>query len=246
MEGAAAVVREWHRAMPEDHVARHLLAAQGGAEAPERASEGFVRQTFDSYASSFDSVLANVRYAGPSLLDEALRSPEAGLDPSGLEVLDAGCGTGLCGPVLRPMAARLTGVDLSPNMLKRAALRELYDELVEGDLVRFLAEHPARFDLIVSADTLNYFGRLEPVMAAAAGALRERGRFAFTIELAADEPEAAERPFDLAHHGRYAHREAYVREAVTGAGLGLLRVERCVLRKEGGADVHALVVVAGS
>ena len=28
-------------------------------------------------------------------------------------MLDAGCGTGLCAPLLRPYASRLTGVDLS-------------------------------------------------------------------------------------------------------------------------------------
>ena len=39
------------------------------------------------------------------------------------DVLDAGCGTGLCGPGLRGRAGRLVGVDLSPEMLKRAAGR---------------------------------------------------------------------------------------------------------------------------
>ena len=36
-----------------------------------------------------------------------------------LDVLDLGCGTGLCGPLLRPYARALAGVDLSPQMLER-------------------------------------------------------------------------------------------------------------------------------
>ena len=36
-------------------------------------------------------------------------------------MLDAGCGTGLCGPLLKPFAGRLDGVDLSPRMLAKAA-----------------------------------------------------------------------------------------------------------------------------
>ena len=36
--------------------------------------------------------------------------------------LDAGCGTGLAGPYLRPLVSGpLIGVDLSPKMLERAA-----------------------------------------------------------------------------------------------------------------------------
>ena len=46
----------------------------------------------------------------------------AGLDASrSLDVLDAGCGTGLCGPLVAPYARRLVGVDLSEAMLARPA-----------------------------------------------------------------------------------------------------------------------------
>ena len=36
------------------------------------------------------------------------------------DVLDAGCGTGLCGALLKPFARSLTGVDLSSGMLRKA------------------------------------------------------------------------------------------------------------------------------
>ena len=36
------------------------------------------------------------------------------------DVLDIGCGTGLCGPLLRPIAVSLCGVDLSAGMIEKA------------------------------------------------------------------------------------------------------------------------------
>ena len=38
-------------------------------------------------------------------------------------MLDAGCGTGLCGPLIAPHARRLVGVDLSGQMLAHARER---------------------------------------------------------------------------------------------------------------------------
>ncbi len=88
---------------------------------------------------------------------------DAGLAPDGrLVVLDAGCGTGLCGPLLRPYASRLVGVDLSGGMLDHARRKEIYTDLVQSELTEFLAAQQRAFDVIVAADTLVYFGDLAP------------------------------------------------------------------------------------
>ena len=52
--------------------------------------------------------------------------------------LDLGCGTGLCGPLVRPMVDRLTGVDLSARMIEKARSLGVYDRLEQGDIVEFL------------------------------------------------------------------------------------------------------------
>jgi predicted TPR repeat methyltransferase len=50
------------------------------------------------------------------------------VNPTGdLCVLDAGCGTGLYGPLLKWLGARLVGVDLSAGMLAEALKRKAYD-----------------------------------------------------------------------------------------------------------------------
>jgi predicted TPR repeat methyltransferase len=236
---AAAVYREWLRVRPGDPVATHNLAAITGQDIP-RASDAFVRQLFDAFAPSFDDDLANLEYRAPELVGAALRelrgAPEADLD-----VLDAGCGTGLCGIELRPYARSLTGVDLSEKMLARARERELYDELVAGELTAFLVgSPPARYDLIALSDTLVYFGALEAVFAGAADTLKPGGHFLFTVErLAGTDGDHRIMPY-----GRYRHGAAYLERALGEAGFRCRIVREVVLRKEAGEDVDGLLVAA--
>ena len=157
-------------------------------------------------------------------------------------MLDAGCGTGLCGPGLRERAKRLVGVDLSREMLKRAAGRGVYDELVEAELTDYLNRSLAMFDLIVAVDTLNYFGVLESVFQAARRALRSGGRLVFTLEAAETEDAAA--GYRLNPHGRYSHARTYVEDALDSAQLTLSRVSTAVLRTEGGRAVNGWIVAA--
>ncbi len=237
-EEAEAVLRQWLAYQPENPVARHLLAAGPGRAPPHRASDAYVRAQFDEFASYYDDRLSLLEYRGPGLVASALA--REGLRPEGrLAVLDAGCGTGLCAGVLRPFAKRLVGVDLSPEMLERARDRG-YDEREEAELTRYLEEHPRSFDLIVSADTLNYFGDLAPVLGAAAAALRPGGRLVFTLEHGGEDGPG----YRLEPHGRYSHSETYVRRSLEEAGLEIAEIARDILRKEVGEPVHGLVIRA--
>lgn len=125
---------------------------------------------FDWYAEHFDDHLqGRLKYRTPALICEQIFKLDP---PRDLEVLDLGCGTGLCGPLLKPLARAMTGVDLSPNMLEMARKRGLYDELVCSDLIAFLAPHHARFDLVVATDVFIYVGALEAVFQATRTAVR--------------------------------------------------------------------------
>src|SRR5262249_12915684 len=190
---------------PEDPIALHMIAACTGRDVPARASNGFVERTFDSFAGSFESKLQKLSYRAPALVGAVLE--KSGLSPSKrLDVLDAGCGTGLCGSLVAPYARRLTGVDLSEGMLAHAKEKHVYDELTKAELTQYLRGAREAFDLIVSADTLVYFGDLEAVFTAAAAALRDGGLFVFTLEHAGSEPDSGYR---LELHGRYSHSRAY-------------------------------------
>ena len=240
VDEAVAIFENWLAEEPADPIARHMLAACTGRDAPARASNGFVTETFDSFAASFESKLAKLSYRAPALVAAMLE--DSGLEPSGtLDVLDAGCGTGLCGLLVVPYARRLTGVDLSSGMLAQAKGKNVYDELIQEELTEYLRDCREAFDLIVSADTLVYFGDLEDVLAAAAGALRRDGLLIFTLEHEAG--CEATLGYRLQLHGRYGHSREYVERLLTGAGL-VSKIAHAELRMESGTPVSGLVIRA--
>jgi predicted TPR repeat methyltransferase len=167
---------------------------------------------------------------------------ESDLEPSKrLDVLDAGCGTGLCGPLVAPYARRLVGVDLSEGMLGHAKEKHVYDALIKTELTEFLRDSPEAFDLIVSADTLVYCGDLEDVLAAAAGALRPNGLLVFTLEHAI--AGKADINYRLELHGRYSHSRAFVQQTLAALRLQPVIVQ-AELRMESGTPVAGLVIRA--
>jgi predicted TPR repeat methyltransferase len=125
-------------------------------------------------------------------------------------------------------------------MLAQAKEKDVYDELLQAELTGFLRDHPDSFDVIVSADTLVYFGALEEVVAAAAGALRKGGVLIFTLERAASENV---QDFRLELHGRYTHAQPYAERLLTEAGL-TPEIAHADLRMESGTPVAGLVVRA--
>jgi len=72
VEQAITVYRQWLQADPRNSVAEHMLAACTGEAAPARASNGYVRDTFDTFAGSFDQVLDQLGYRAPALIAELL------------------------------------------------------------------------------------------------------------------------------------------------------------------------------
>lgn len=237
-EQALVMYREWLAEDPGNPVVTHLLAACEG-QAPARASDGYVETVFDSYAGSFDASLEKLHYRAPELVAQAVQQMH-GAPAANLAVVDAGCGTGLCAPLLRPWAAHLAGCDLSVGMLQRAEQRGGYDVLHKAELTHYLQTQPGRFDLVISADTLCYFGNLHEVLAAAACALRPGGGVVFTVEAMPGGQDG----FRLEGSGRYRHAAAHVEACLAAAGFGAVRIEPIVPRREAGQDVQGWLASA--
>ena len=199
-----------------------------------------VRSLFDDYAPQFDLHLVDrLDYRIPERLAgeiAALRSPGPPLD-----VLDLGCGTGLFGAAVRPMASRITGVDLSPRMLEKARLRGGYDRLEPADILDFIRkEPPERYDLVAAADVFVYIGDLADVFGEVARVLRPRGLFAFSVEaLAAPSADG----YRLQPTGRYAHDASYLRDLARRHGLAVRVLSDTVIRTEHDTRVAGWIAV---
>ena len=240
IDEAVKVFEEWLKEEPDNPIARHMIAACSGRDVPARASDAYIELTFDSFAGSFEKKLAQLLYRAPALVAEMLAHLEVEASKN-LDVLDAGCGTGLCGPLVAPYARRIVGVDLSERMLAQARAKGVYDELVKRELTAYLRDARGAFDVIVSADSLVYFGPLEDVCVAAAGALRPGGRLVFTVEESLD--AALEAGYSIRPHGRYNHSREYLERVLMDANLrpDVISTE---LRLEAGDPVRGLVVGA--
>ena len=211
------------------------IAALSGERVPAASPDAYIVRVFDGYAEKFDDhLIKTLKYRGPELLVGAVLKVKPGDD---LDIVDLGCGTGLCGRLLRPLARNLVGIDLSSSMIEKARDREVYDDLQVSELTLALLARPGEFDLATACDVLIYFGDLSPIFAAAAVALRPKALFAFTVEA------GAEGDFALHKTRRYVHSEDYLQRVAKEHGFVVVRLEHRVLRKERGEDVGGIVAV---
>lgn len=218
-------------------VFQHLLDAAAGTSTAQ-APAAYVRATFDGFAGQFDRHLTDtLDYHVPEMLSSAVRALSP---PAQMDILDLGCGTGLCGECLRDLARRMVGVDLAPKMLELARRRGCYSELAEAEVVQYLAaQAPASFDLVVAADVLIYIGDIAPLMREVARVLRAGGRFAFSIE----QPSQACEGYRLEQSGRYAQSLAYVRGLARGLDLAERSCREVAIRKHGAQSLTGQLLV---
>lgn len=227
-DAAARLACYWADRRSGDVEAAHLRDALMSRRVERQPAE-LVARSFDTLAEAFDEHLVNrLGYDGPAKLAVLLATLGA---PGGkLDILDLGCGTGLCAPVLKPYASRLIGVDLSARMLAKAEARGLYDRLDQADLLQALAAADGGFGMIVAFDTFPYIGALEPVFEAVAARLAPGGWFVFSTEHADGDS------FVLRGNGRFAHAEAYV-EALAANRFAIASRMKGTLRREAGRAV---------
>src|SRR5690349_12885866 len=159
---------------------RVLRSDKKGAGANGLLLEG-VASAFDQFSESYDDKMSYSNYTAPRLLFDAMQEFLAGI-PNRLAILDAGCGTGLCSVLFRPLAHRLDGVDVSHGMIEKARQRGLYDHLEELDLISYLNKSSTTYDLVISAGVLQFFSDVATLFASANKVLRNDGYFSFTVD----------------------------------------------------------------
>ena len=230
----------WQEKFPENKIAEHMGNALLKKQENGKINVEYIQEIFDIFADDFEEVLAGLEYKTPQKIGRFLSEIYADSHKKKLKILDAGCGTGLCGKYLKPYAGffSLSGVDISSKMLDSAKKKKLYNHLCCDELVHFLSCKKNSYDLIVSADVLTYFSSLDSLFLNVHNSLKRNGKFVFSIS-ANDEDET---DFVLHISGRYKHHINYIKSLAKKYGFDIEKTEKHILRKEGGKGVNGYII----
>ena len=211
----------------------YFIASLTGQQTPSAPPRAYIEHLFDEYADDFDHHLVEVLgYRAHHFLAEHLK--DIGKTHY-RAALDLGCGTGLCGPLLRGRVDQLDGVDLSANMLGKARELGVYDALAQADVAEYLQVTDQSYDLLLSCDVFIYVGALEKVFQGAARVLEAGGVLCFSVERVGDEYD-----FCLLPSQRYAHSERYLHTLAASNGLHVVKTLVQPIRQDQQRGVEGL------
>ena len=209
---------------PEHTAARHMLNGLLGVT-PDKAPLDYIESVFDGYAENFEeNLLKDLHYRTPTELLCFYREQFPNLQNR--KCLDLGCGTGLAGEAFSATCSELTGVDISDKIMKVAAEKKLYKQLIKDDILHFLKTTEETFNLIIAADVFTYMGDLEPLFKACHQQSDSDATLCFSVEESTDEP------FILKETGRFGHSLKYIEGIGEKAGWTILSSRRSKLRKD--------------
>jgi predicted TPR repeat methyltransferase len=207
----------------------------------ERCPQEYIVSLYSKFAENFDSLLVGkLNYQTPQKLRKIVVESFDRCQKWAYAA-DLGCGTGLSGMAFRDCVNHMVGVDLSPEMIEKARLRECYDHLSIGDITSILISN-SQFDLVFSCDVFVYIGKLREVFAAVKNSLRAGGVFAFSCERL-EETHPSKTGYNLHAAARFAHKESYMRLLALDSGFDIVKVEVSVIRQNGGKPVSGILAV---
>lgn len=155
---------------------------------PRTVPYQMVLEHFDGLAGFYDQEQQHKLYQLPTLLHQLLGA-EMDSNHSRHDLVDLGCGTGLCGAQFREQFANIVGVDISNNMLDEAYRRfdsrgvKIYTRLAHQDLRSFLKDAPAEsIDVATCISVFPYLGDVRPVFEELKRTLRPQGLFACSFD----------------------------------------------------------------
>ena len=235
-EQASEYYRQALTIKPDNKEIQHILAAITQENTPDRAPKEYLSSLFDQYAFYYDQHLTKcLKYNVPEQL-LAMLKPHC-LATDAMNIVDLGCGTGLSGAILQPLAKKLIGIDISNNMILAAKEKNLYDQLIVGDICEQIREFND-IDLIIAADVFTYIGKLDDIIQQCYQALNNQGFLAFSVE------QSQTDRYKLQASIRYAHSKSYLDAVLTEANLTIIELNEATLREQNKKPVLGYTVLA--
>lgn len=234
---AAQLFHKAKESQPDNEEISYLIAGVEPGNALHTEKQAHITKVFDDYADSFDTHLAKrLEYYIPELIQQLVVETITERQNK-LDILDLGCGTGLCGTLLKDISNRLVGIDLSSKMLEEARQRGIYDELIQADIMDFLERAGNTYDLIIAADVFIYVGNLAAVFSGCKKVLREDGILVFSVETVEGNS------YSLRASGRYGHANSYIHEMAAANNLEISIIRDTSIRTEGTEPIAGQVAM---
>jgi len=210
--------------IPKDPLASHTLSSLKG-EMESSYNKEYAKILFNSRANIFEEILVNqLQYDGPNHLLNLLK--ELNINLKFNRTIDLGCGTGLSGLAFKDYSKYILGVDLSENMIELSKQKEIYDDLIIGEINDIVIQQQESFDLVISADVFTYLGDLNNLFSNIRKICKKDSLFIFSTEL------NSSKGFKLNKTGRYSHSNNYIKEILKNNSFDLLKFKKENLRKE--------------
>ncbi|OGT36910.1 MAG: hypothetical protein A3F11_09025 [Gammaproteobacteria bacterium RIFCSPHIGHO2_12_FULL_37_14] len=230
-DAALICFHEALRIQPTNTIVQHLIDVLTPEKHLSTLPADFVSSLFDSYADHYDVHLTNIlQYELPQRIYQWIVEL-TGKAYQEWNILDLGCGTGLCGKLFKTNTNYLIGVDLSKKMLAIAAEKSMYDELILSDVLSFLSEQHHSYDLIIAGDVLGYLGDLSMLFSGVLRALKFAGLFVFSAEISEQEG------YHVTSFGRFVYSKQYLDQLIIQNQLAIMRYELVTLRIENNVPV---------
>ena len=142
----------------------------------------YVEELFDHYANHYEKhMLQQLDYQLPTFLEQYMNTHFQGIQLQ--NILDIGCGTGLCGKSLQQFTPELIGIDISEQMVQQTAKKKIYQKLYAVECEQYLQEHLQQFELIIAMDVAPYIININQWITKIYKALSANGQLIFSIEV---------------------------------------------------------------
>ena len=243
---AAAQYRHILKLDPTNPTAQHMLQTIEGRERINVAAD-YATQHFTPYTHQMENALKGrldfrtpekLRRLVGEFLQKQWELSGIELPVKDLDIMDLGCGDGINGTLYRGISRNLVGCDLSPQLLKVAQEKGIYDSLENQGAVNYLRRNNALYDVIIASDILIYVGALEGIFAGAAQRIQPAGLFAFTIE------KQTGRDYTIGDNGRFTHNPAYILKlSAQNAFTPLIQHDTILRKNEQGYDAEGSLFV---
>ncbi|WP_168464505.1 class I SAM-dependent DNA methyltransferase [Wolbachia endosymbiont of Ctenocephalides felis wCfeT] len=205
--------------------------------------KNIIKQYFDYTGEYFvEHWLIAKQYRGHELVHMAV-TKIFNNDTSKLNILDLGCGTGICGHFLKihNIGGHITGIDISNRMLNIARGcfikgKPVYNELIHMEMTEFLKQEKNNlYDVIILSEVLHYSYDFQTELELAKRSMSKKGAIICLIRRKESED------VDFINKGDYfRHSEGYVQRVAKEINMQISYMSYC---KMYGSQVDGILFV---